>query len=167
MVHVASRVGFRLLLGLLVLGCASAQPTLEPTATAAPSAARAPERLAELDALDSLTVAGEVRSAHPAGDFTGSIRVNEAAKGYGRLGRGPMPPGAVILQVLAPDAGAPAVLYYAMRRREPGYFSLGGDWEYLVAGPDGLIRAGGKLPLCARCHAEAPREHLFEPRALP
>jgi hypothetical protein len=48
-----------------------------------------------------------------------------------------------------------------MVKRPPGYDPEGGDWEYLVLTPAGEATQRGRLPLCKRCHAEAPNDHLF------
>jgi hypothetical protein len=53
------------------------------------------------------------------------------------------------------------VTYFAMIKRPPGYDPGGGDWEYLVVTPAGRVEQRGILPLCARCHADAPHDHLF------
>lgn len=37
------------------------------------------------------------------------------------------------------------------------------SWEYLRLSPDGAIEARGALPLCRRCHAEAPSDSVFGP----
>jgi hypothetical protein len=112
--------------------------------------------------LDRLKVVGETRSEHPAGDYVASIRVNGAAGGYGTKGRERLPEGALVVEALAPESNTPPTVYYAMLRMGTGYFPDGGDWAYFVVGSDGRIQAEGRLKLCARCHAEAPREHLFE-----
>jgi hypothetical protein len=78
--------------------------------------------------------------------------------------RGPAtaaPAGAVLLERLFAVGGAQPLTYFAMIKRAPGYDPAGGDWEYMVLTPDGEIDARGRLPLCARCHAEAPHDHLF------
>ena len=115
-----------------------------------------------LPSIDGLKVVGETRSAHPAGDFIASIRVNEVAARYGTKGRDALPEGSLVVEVLATESSTPPAVYYAMLRQAPGYFPEGGDWAYFVVAADGNIEAEGKLKLCARCHAEAPREHLFE-----
>ena len=51
--------------------------------------------------------------------------------------------------------------YFAMKKREPGYFSEGGDWEYVVVSRDGRVESRGKIESCARCHAQAPVDYLF------
>lgn len=50
---------------------------------------------------------------------------------------------------------------YMMEKREPGYDATQGDWRYVVVGPDGNLVTDGKAPLCAGCHAEAPRDQVF------
>ena len=48
-----------------------------------------------------------------------------------------------------------------MVKRAPGFYPEGGDWEYLIVDPNGSIERRGKLPLCARCHAESPHNFIF------
>jgi hypothetical protein len=48
-----------------------------------------------------------------------------------------------------------------MVKRPAGYDPTGGDWEYLVLDATGRIEQRGRLALCARCHADAPHDHLF------
>ena len=121
-----------------------------------------PETWTGFGSIPTLKVAGQVRSAHPSGDFTATIQVNEAASAYGSKSREPMAPGAVVVASLRSDLGAEVTSHYVMEKRAAGYFPDGGDWAYFVVDPTGKVEAGGKLKLCARCHAEAPREHLFE-----
>jgi hypothetical protein len=123
---------------------------------------RPPRDWESFGALDSMKVVGETRSAHPSGDFIASIRVNDVAARYGTKGRDALPEGSLVVEVLATESNTPPVVYYAMLRKAPGYFPEGGDWAYAVVTPDGKVEAEGKLKLCARCHAEAPREHVFE-----
>ncbi len=110
---------------------------------------------------------GQLKTMHPIGDLEATLRTNEGASGYGKRGRGPMPEGAIIIESLSAEPGSAALTHYVMRRREQGFFPEGGDWDYAVVDRDGTIQAEGRLTLCARCHAEAAREHLFEPLGPP
>ncbi|MFO0552866.1 MAG: hypothetical protein U0271_31040 [Polyangiaceae bacterium] len=109
-----------------------------------------------------MPVVSRLKSAHPSGDFTGRIRVDEQAHAYGQKARAAMPVGALVVEELAPDADAAATLFYVMVKQPAGYYPEAGDWEFLVLGPAGDVQVRGKLPLCGRCHGEAPREALFE-----
>jgi hypothetical protein len=149
------------------LGCAADEAPRRKRARAPRPVEQVPSVWDGFATMDQLETAGELRSAHPVGDFIAVVRVNREAAGYGRKGRASLPEGAVVVEALSPEPGQPPSLYYVMRRRAPGYFDAGGDWEYGVAGPDGVFLATGKLRLCARCHAEAAREHLFEPLTRP
>ena len=73
------------------------------------------------------------------------------------------PEGAIAVEVHQDLSGNPQQLY-AMEKRSPGFDPGGGDWEYLVLAPDGSVETRGILAFCARCHAEAPHDHLFGPR---
>lgn len=117
--------------------------------------------------IEWLTPVSRVLSSHPVGTYNATTLVDEKAAAYGKRGRAPMPTGALVVQALSRDIQGPPELYYVMERREAGYFPEGGDWAYSVVSPQGTVKAGGKLPLCARCHAEAVREHLFERVADP
>jgi hypothetical protein len=117
------------------------------------------KRFGEIDALPAVS---KLRSGHPVGSLAGVVKVDAAAGGYGQRGRGPFPVGALVVESLGPDPDGPANLFYVMEKREVGFFPLGGDWQYSVVSASGALEAQGKLALCARCHAEAPRDHLFE-----
>jgi hypothetical protein len=78
--------------------------------------------------------------------------------------RGPAsvaPAGATLVERLFPTGGTLPVKYFTMVKHAPGNDPAGGAWEYLVLTPDGGVDARGPLPLCVRCHAEAPHDHLF------
>ncbi|MCS6901451.1 MAG: hypothetical protein RMJ98_03610 [Myxococcales bacterium] len=74
-----------------------------------------------------------------------------------------VPEGAIALE-FHHDLSGNAQLIYAMEKRAAGFDPGGGDWEYLVLNPEGVVETRGILPFCARCHAEAPHDHLFGPR---
>lgn len=86
--------------------------------------------------------------------------MNDAAAAYPSLGpQRRLDAGAVVVEALY-DPGADAVVTYlgmAKSRAEGGKEA----WEYLVIAPSGEIEQRGLLPLCERCHAEAPDDHLF------
>lgn len=130
-----------------------------PTATATPRSELRFERLGELGALP---VVSRLHSAHPAGDFVAHVRVDAKAAQYGKKGRPPFPEGALIVEELSPGGEGPATLTYVMQRGAPGANPAANDWLFGVIGADGAVQAFGKLPLCARCHAEAGPEHVFE-----
>lgn len=102
-------------------------------------------------------------SGHLTGELEGEILAGGAGT-YPALGPGSrIGPGATLVERLsAPGAAAPLV-YLVMVKRAPGFDAGGGDWEYLVVSPAAEIDQRGVLPLCARCHAEAPHDHLFGP----
>ena len=155
-----------LLLALAAFGC---EPKAErrriaseddPTVTATAEKPLGPfTRFAELG---SLTEVSRLRSGHPVGSFAGVVKVDAKASGYGQRGRGPFPPGALVVEALGPDPDGAPTLFYVMEKQEPGFFPLGGDWQYSVVTVAGKLEAHGKLELCARCHAEAPRDYVFE-----
>ncbi len=122
-----------------------------------------PKRRIDLAALESLTVVDRRPTAHPIGPAFASIRANALAAGYGTRGRGPFAPGARLVESLAPDAETPATLHYAMTREPDDTTPGAGGWRYEVIDASGTVLAEGALPLCARCHAEAARDWVFEP----
>jgi hypothetical protein len=123
-----------------------------PSASAPP---RPQERwdLAQLKALRP--VGARARSEHLSGDFEAEVL---AGAGYPR---GAQPPGALVAERLFDTGKAASALYFVMVKRPTGFDPAGDDWEYLVVTEDGRVEERGKMPLCARCHAEAPHDHLF------
>jgi hypothetical protein len=165
-----------LLLGAAVLaGCApprsrpppegpeSARPAAVPSAAALPGApptAPAPPWILA-EQLRTLHPEGKpAPSQHLDGGFTGAVLADDLARGYAASGHR-VPPGGTVVEALSAPAGAQASVYLVMVKRPPGFDPAGEDWEYLVIDPGGAIEQRGILPLCARCHAEAPRDRLF------
>lgn len=153
-------------LGLLALGC---DPNIkrrriasEDDPVVVPSAEKPLGPFARFAEIESLAQVSKLRSGHPLGNLAGVVKVDAKAAGYGQRGRGAFPPGALVVEALGPDPDGQPTLFYVMEKREPGFFPLGGDWQYSVVTVAGKLEADGKLELCARCHAEAPRDHLFE-----
>lgn len=154
--------------------CASDPPARAPTgdggwvdrSTPAPSPGPArPAVASRWDLAAQLAAArpavARVRSSHLTGELEAEVLASSAGT-YPRLGPSSrLPVGATLIErLLAPGSSEPAA-YFAMVKRAPGYDAAGGDWEYLVVSPSGQIEQRGALPLCARCHAEAPHDHLF------
>jgi hypothetical protein len=117
-------------------------------------------------------LAAELRRVHPAsprtpsdhltGQLDGAVFADEGAAAYPALGPlRPIPPGATLIEHLYTHGAPDVAAYFAMTKRPPGYDPAGGDWEYLVLDAAGHIEQRGRLSLCARCHADAPHDHLF------
>lgn len=162
---------FALLAGSMLVGCAAQvgahhrrhRAELEQEPEAPPPKV---EPWKSFGLLAGLETVGEPRiSGHRLGDEVGSIRINHEAVPYTR-GQ-PVPEGAMIVESLSPEAGAPPSSHFVMTKRQSGYFPAGGDWEYLVVNPEGGVIAGGQLPRCARCHAEARTDFVFGWTTLP
>jgi hypothetical protein len=101
------------------------------------------------------------RSEHLGGDLEGEIL---AAPGSGYPLRGPASraaAGTTLVERMFQPGGTQPVTHFVMLKRAPGYDPPGDDWEFSVVSPDGHVEDRGPLPLCARCHAEAPHDHLF------
>ena len=98
--------------------------------------------------------------------WSGEVRANAAlAPIYRTIGpdSAGIPEGGVVVEAHRAADGAPGPTF-AMVKRAAGFDAPGGDWEFLVIRGDGMVESRGVLPLCARCHADAPYDHLFGPR---
>jgi hypothetical protein len=162
----ACRESSTLLLAVAFLGC---EPSIKRRPIASeddPVVAPSPEKplgpFGRFAEITSLTPVSKLRSGHPVGNLAATVKVDAKASGYGQRGRGAFPPGALVVEALGPDPDGEPTLFYVMEKRDPGFFPLGGDWQYSVVTAAGKLEADGKLALCARCHAEAPRDYLFE-----
>ncbi|WP_437970391.1 hypothetical protein WMF04_14360 [Sorangium sp. So ce260] len=141
-------------------------PVVEPRAPAVAPAAPAPaepsawELAGQLSTFEPAT--GRARSQHFTGDMEAEVRINAAAAPYPALGPDRvLPPGAAVVELhYAAGSSEPETLL-AMVKRSAGYDPDGGDWEYLVLTPQGTSTHRGALPLCKRCHADAPHDRLF------
>lgn len=105
---------------------------------------------------------GRARSQHFTGEMEAEVRINAAAAPYPALGPARvLPPGAAVVELHYPAGTSEPVTLLAMVKRAAGYDPDGGDWEYLVLTPQGTSTHRGALPLCKRCHADAPHDRLF------
>lgn len=104
---------------------------------------------------------------HGTGEWNAQLRANEmAARSFDSLrSLQSMPRGALLAQLHTLRAGGTPTRAFVMEKREDGYFPEGGNWDFAVAGPSGVIIARGQLGSCARCHAEAPVDFVF-PRPM-
>jgi hypothetical protein len=101
-------------------------------------------------------------SEHLGGDLEGEVLASPEAHPYPSLGpRHAVRVGATLVERHSPPGQPDVAAYFAMIKRPPGFDPDGGDWEYAVIAPDGRVEQRGVLPLCARCHADAPHDHLF------
>ena len=107
----------------------------------------------------------ELPSAHNAPYWSGVVRVSPSLDAlYRALAPDTrIPSGAVVVEQHRTQDGASGPLY-AMVKRENGFDSSGGDWEYLIVDAEGRITSRGALSYCARCHGDAAANHLFGPR---
>lgn len=104
-------------------------------------------------------------SGHNSPYWSGIVHINEVLSPlYPHLSPDTsIPEGAIALETHQDLSGNPQQIF-AMEKRAPGFDPGGGDWEYLVITPEGAVESRGVLQFCARCHAEAPYDHLFGPR---
>ena len=107
----------------------------------------------------------ELPSGHNAPYWSGVVRVSPSLEPlYRALSPSTaVPLGAVVVEQHRSQDGATGP-QYAMVKREAGFDSAGGDWEYLVVEPTGKVSSRGALPYCGRCHGDAAADHLFGPR---
>jgi hypothetical protein len=140
---------------------------LAPAATASAQAPASPEPppppwdLAR-ELLSLRKVTERAASDHLAGEVDGEVLANDAARPYPALGpKHRLEAGATLLERHLVHGSDKLAVYFAMVKRPAGYDPPGGDWEYLVVTPDGHVDQRGRLTLCARCHVDAPHDHLF------
>jgi len=100
---------------------------------------------------------------HAGGRFDAEVYVTPSARdaAFGLLGK--IEPGTILVmdqslrgRELGSGTGGPTLM---MEKRAPGFDASHGDWRYVVV--DGAKIDDGPLPLCARCHDEAPHDHVF------
>ena len=104
-----------------------------------------------------------VSRGHFDGRWTVQVAVNEAALAtYTNLAASSrFGVGSVLVKKHASTASASPGPIFVMTKRDPSFYPEGGDWEYLVLDAGGHLEDGGKLALCARCHAEANADWVF------
>jgi len=100
-----------------------------------------------------------VSRGHGDGSYTIDIRVSPGSLDTIRslvLGRTvPVATSAVAFHSNVRSSAAESV--FAMNKRGDG------RWDFLVADGAGGVLSEGTLPLCVRCHADAPADFLFVP----
>ncbi len=127
----------------------------------APGAPRPRVRWDHVDALLSLRIAREaMRSSHFVGEPEATIRANEIAARYGRPGP-PLPGGSLIVVTHERQEG---IVHFAMAR-PAAPAGQPARWDYAVIDAAGWVVESGRIPLCVRCHEEAPGDELFGPGA--
>jgi hypothetical protein len=141
-----------------------ARAPIVPASASAPGAAEPPPLPFALpEILPRLRRSGERQpSEHLDGTLDGEVWADEAAGAYPRLGPGrQVGVGATLVEKHLLRGTETASIYFVMVKRSPGFDPARGDWEYLVVAPTGEVEQRGRLPLCARCHTDAPHDHLF------
>ncbi len=103
--------------------------------------------------------APRARSQHLGGEHDAEVLANEEAAAYPTLGPlRSLGVGSVLVEALyAPDKPEVAMYFAIVKQPLPA----GSSWEYLIVSSAGQVEQRGALPLCARCHAEAPYDHVF------
>lgn len=105
-----------------------------------------------------LCIGPERLSRHdPHSAYSAHVSVSAPQADAFRQGTNSFPVGTMIVKekLHGLDGGPSADLFTGMLKREAGYNSTGGDWEwFVVAGPAGLrqVVARGQLTSCLDCH---------------
>lgn len=137
-----------------------------PRAAASAEASSEPwEHASKLPALISIDDRVLPSRGHNPPFWSGHVKVNGALDAtYRALGpESHVAVGAIAVEEHRDSEGKPGPTY-AMVKRDAGFDVQGGDWEYLVLDGAGRVEQRGVIPLCARCHADAPVDRLFGPR---
>jgi hypothetical protein len=154
---------------IVIAACAArpaAAPPPEPPAedlAQSPQDSGAPESptewagLVRLTKLPALTTEPLPAQGHLDGRQLALVRITpEASDAYLSLAPdSQFPVGTLIAEFLI-DPSSGAVGHIFAMRKDPE-----GRWQFAVANSRGRIERAGALPLCQRCHAEAPRGVLF------
>ena len=85
--------------------------------------------------------------------FDGTVWANERAR-QAWAGGGPLPEGSVLLEEAMSDAGT-ALGALRMEKQT-------GGWRFDVLDPAGRFAQGVPVAACAGCHAQAPRDQVFQ-----
>jgi hypothetical protein len=119
------------------------------------------------------TITGDVTamlgSAHEGNKGFREVYVNAAGEAVA-LGRAayPFPEGTVVVKESYKDSGGSKgalANLTIMAKRESGYDSDNGDWEYIMASPSQSVQMQGKLTMCSDCHAAAfDSDYVFTKR---
>lgn len=119
-----------------------------------------PTRWEHIDALGTFRkAAARARSQHLHGEHDAEVLVNEAAAAYPTLGPSrQLPSGSVLVEALYAPNQQDVAMYFVMVKPSS---AAGSVWEYAVVTNAGMVERRGALTLCARCHAEAPYDHVF------
>jgi hypothetical protein len=106
-----------------------------------------------------------VSRGHFAGRWTAEVSVNEIGRSsyVDRRVGAKFPMGSVLVKKHRDRLSSAPGPVFIMIKRDAGYFTAGGDWEYVVTDPEGWISDRGALAACARCHAEANSDWTFGP----
>lgn|GEM_PF-712457 len=102
--------------------------------------------------------APRTRSQHLGGEHEAEVLVNDAAATYPTGPLRQLPVGSVIVEALYVPSRPEVAAYFAMVKQPS---ATGGAWEFRIVSSLGMVERQDALTLCARCHAEAPHDHVF------
>lgn len=134
----------------------------ESTSSAGAPIARAAPSPIPLDSRTTLARVGPghfIAQGHAGGRFDAEVYVTPSAKDAVFSPVSKIAPGTALVMYESPRGKAENGPTLMMEKREPGFDPAHGDWRYVVA--DGQSVQDGALSLCARCHDEAPHDHVF------
>ncbi len=129
--------------------------------SAQPGAAKRPlpawSSLASLAALPLASGEPYATLGHGLGRYRALVRVSTAARDQylAPTPERPFPEGSVVAQFLTDLDTGSAGPVYAMRKQSDE------TWQFAVLEPGGALLDFGLLPLCVRCHQEAPADFVF------
>lgn len=109
-----------------------------------------------------LNAARFVSVGHAPGRWDVDVYANDVAASAVAASSRKMPVGAVFVEEhferADGDARGPVMM---MTKREPGYASEHGDWQWTVVGAGGQVAFDGVVESCAGCHDDAPSDGFF------
>jgi hypothetical protein len=156
---------------LLAGACASRPPmgpvgvstggALSNSAGAGAAEAKPPSPL-PVDFRATLTKRNSLRfqsGGHAGGRFDADVYVTPSAKDVAFDPHGVTPVGTVLVMDQTEHGKSTRGPTLMMEKMAPGFDASQGDWRYVVV--DGAAVEDGRLELCARCHDEAPHDHVF------
>jgi hypothetical protein len=136
-------------------GAGTVQSSSTPLVQAAPPSPVPAEYRANLAKVNAKRF---VTQGHAGGRFDADVYVTPSAKDAA-FGTGPIEPGTLLVMDQVPHGKGGDGPTLMMEKRAAGFDPAHGDWRYVVV--DGVRVEDGPLSLCARCHDEAPHDHVF------
>jgi hypothetical protein len=120
-------------------------------------------RAADVSTFRPVTPTPFVSHGHFDGRWTAELVASpEAASPYVDLRKtSAFPLRSVLLEKLRDRRTLAPGPWFAMEKRERGYYEAGGDWSYVVLDARGNLEQAGQIDACARCHAQGISDWVF------